>query len=237
MWTLQAVELAAQLGDYRCSHAGPTAQHLNQSASSSPGLVVPVFAVSSVTGLGLPVLHAFLNALPALPHAAIPLVQGHARQCPAAQHAPIHAAAAHHDRAHTSQLECNSTGTSCSSMVSAAPEPQTDMQTDNSGILGRAAAATHRSASQTAATHFQVDHTFEVKGGGCVVSGTVVSGEVAVGQTLNLGPSGEGLFREVQVTCIHRSQVWTLPCPLSCIKPAGLGLCMRAGKHPLVSFC
>jgi GTPase len=52
-----------------------------------------------------------------------------------------------------------------------------------------------------------VDHTFEVKGVGCVVSGTVVTGEVAVGQKLNLGPTGEGGFREVQVTCIHRSQV------------------------------
>ncbi|KAL0047701.1 hypothetical protein WJX82_009826 [Trebouxia sp. C0006] len=59
----------------------------------------------------------------------------------------------------------------------------------------------------TALTHFQVDHTFEVKGVGCVVSGTVVTGEVAVGQKLNLGPTGEGGFREVQVTCIHRSQV------------------------------
>ena len=60
---------------------------------------------------------------------------------------------------------------------------------------------------KAAATHFQVDHTFEVKGVGCVVSGKVVSGEVAVGQVLNLGPTGQGLFSEVQVTCIHRSQV------------------------------
>ncbi|KAL0041973.1 hypothetical protein WJX79_010692 [Trebouxia sp. C0005] len=62
-------------------------------------------------------------------------------------------------------------------------------------------------ARQLGLTHFQVDHTFEVKGVGCVVSGTVVTGEVAVGQKLNLGPTGEGIFREVQVTCIHRSQV------------------------------
>lgn len=56
-------------------------------------------------------------------------------------------------------------------------------------------------------THFQVDHTYEVKGVGCVVSGTVVSGQVGVGQTLHLGPHGQGTFTAVEVTCIQRSQV------------------------------
>lgn len=53
----------------------------------------------------------------------------------------------------------------------------------------------------------QVDQTFEVRGVGCVLSGTVVSGTVKLGQQLWLGPDDLGRFKDVTVTCIQREQV------------------------------
>jgi hypothetical protein len=53
----------------------------------------------------------------------------------------------------------------------------------------------------------QVDQTFEVRGVGCVLSGTVVSGSVMLGQQLWLGPDDSGAFKSVTVTCIQREQV------------------------------
>jgi elongation factor 1-alpha len=55
----------------------------------------------------------------------------------------------------------------------------------------------------------QVDHTFEVRGVGSVVSGTAVSGSIAVGQRLLLGPNADGDFTNVVVSGIQRSQVLT----------------------------
>ena len=83
-------------------------------------------------------------------------------------------------------------------------------------MAGSAAAHTHDPASGSAGprTHFQVDHTFEVRGVGPVLSGTVVSGSVALGQELLLGPDADGRFTAVEVTCIQRSQVrlyWGCP--------------------------
>ena len=210
---LQAVKLAGQLAHYRCCQASPSAQpsglHHSQT-SSQPGLVVPIFAVSSVTGAGLPLLHAFLNALPSLPHAATPLVQGTSEHSVSAQQACCGGGTA----AYNPHARVSHNGTvpvSCKSQAGAMPGLHTDDQTDSHTWYGRMTGTAVGSADrQSAATQFQVDHTFEVKGVGCVVSGTVVSGEVAVGQILNLGPTGQGLFREVQVTCIHRSQVLAL---------------------------
>ncbi len=53
----------------------------------------------------------------------------------------------------------------------------------------------------------QVDQTFEVRGVGCVLSGTVVAGRVTLGQQLRLGPDDRGAFKDVTVTCIQREQV------------------------------
>ena len=53
----------------------------------------------------------------------------------------------------------------------------------------------------------QVDQTFEVRGVGCVLSGTVVAGRVTLGQQLRLGPDDHGAFKDVSVTCIQREQV------------------------------
>lgn len=58
-----------------------------------------------------------------------------------------------------------------------------------------------------AAAALQVDQTFEVRGVGSVVSGTVVCGAVTLGQRLLLGPDEAGTFRGVTVTCIQREQV------------------------------
>lgn len=56
----------------------------------------------------------------------------------------------------------------------------------------------------------QVDHQFEVRGVGSVLSGTLVGGCISVGQRLLLGPTSEGLFSSVAVTCIQRSQASAL---------------------------
>ncbi|DBA84075.1 TPA: hypothetical protein ACH3X1_006557 [Trebouxia sp. C0004] len=251
----QAVKLARQLGKHRCLQPQQQHwQHLGQS-SSMPGsrLMVPMFVVSSVTGIGLPVLHAFLNALPALPHAATPLLDPTLessvpvrRDC-ASQADPAAQADIGPDGHHMADAKGSANGSQRAGVVlanghqravslaavnvqpKAAPTVTSNAhqkavftvgltfgingqhQLDNTSTiddhLSADADSPHLGHKQTALTHFQVDHTFEVKGVGCVVSGTVVTGEVAVGQKLNLGPTGEGGFREAQVTCIHRSQV------------------------------
>ena len=217
--------------------------------------MVPIFVVSSVTGIGLPVLHAFLNALPAPAHAATPLLD------PTLERGPVsvrHDCAFKADSAaqadnglhgdHKADVKRSANGQRWADVgvvlnghqranptgivngqpkaaptVTSSGQQKADVtvglmlgvngqhQLDDTGTtndhLSADADSPHLGCKQTGLTHFQVDHTFEVKGVGCVVSGTVVTGEVAVGQKLNLGPTGEGIFREVQVTCIHRSQV------------------------------
>ena len=216
---------------------------------------MPIFVVSSVTGIGLPVLHAFLNALPALPHAATPLLDSTlergsvpVRHDCASEADPAAKADIGLDGDHIADAKRSANGQrradvgvvlnghqradsmgAVNGQPKAAPTVTSNAnhnadvtgglmlginrqhQLDDTGTLNDHLSADadspHLGCKQTALTHFQVDHTFEVKGVGCVVSGTVVTGEVAVGQKLNLGPTGEAGFREVQVTCIHRSQV------------------------------
>lgn len=215
---MQAVKLAGQLGDYRRFQASHmhVAQHRvihQHHQCSSSGLLVPVFAMSSVTGLGLPVLHAFLNALPALPHTATPLVGSPLEPLTAAQRAQ-HAAArpSPHNGNVTGPPHGGARAGCVGPAVNGARCDHPADTHDGNGMLGKDNEV-QPAGLQVAATHFQVDHTFEVKGVGCVVSGTVVSGSVAVGQLLNLGPTGQGLFSQVQVTCIHRSQVQPLLLP------------------------
>ena len=50
---------------------------------------------------------------------------------------------------------------------------------------------------------FLIDGSFMVKGVGLVLSGTLVSGTVKIGQILNLGPDKKGEFRQVVVKSIH----------------------------------
>lgn len=224
--------------------------------------MVPIFVVSSVTGIGLPVLHAFLNALPALPHAATPLLDPTLERGPvpvrhdcASEVDPAAKADIGLDGDHKADVTRSANGQqradvgvvlnghqradsmgAANGQSMAAPTATSNAdhnadvtvglvlgingqhQLDDTGTtnhdLSAEADSPHVDHKQTALTHFQVDHTFEVKGVGCVVSGTVVIGEVAVGQKLNLGPTGEGGFREVQVTCIHRSQVHPVVLPV-----------------------
>lgn len=63
----------------------------------------------------------------------------------------------------------------------------------------------------------QVDHTFKVRGVGSVVSGTAVTGSIAVGQRLLLGPNADGDFTNIVVTGIQRSQVqFSVQCRCQC---------------------
>jgi GTPase len=57
------------------------------------------------------------------------------------------------------------------------------------------------------ATHFQVDGAMDIAGVGPVFSGVVISGSVAIGDELCVGPDDEGQFRNVVVTGLHRAQV------------------------------
>lgn len=211
----QAVKLARQLGSSRS--AQPQAHlhqqqcsRLNSSAHQHFDLLVPIFTVSSVTGAGLPVLHAFLNALPALPHAFSPLFEPPCSlPTPAAklgsslQHQTTQMTSqSQQESPHFVKSEQNLHSAAENGKSGAAAERQASQATAASSGLS----SVYQGSRQGALTHFQVDHTFEVKGVGCVVSGTVVSGEVAVGQKLNLGPMGWDGFTQVYVTCIHRSQ-------------------------------
>lgn len=165
---------------------------------------MPVFAMSSVTGLGLHVLHAFLNALPALPHTATPLMESSSVPTERAEHAE-HAVPVEH-----APLQSAAYSGSAEALRHDGKAWDLNMGHQKGSHVGNGVVqegSQNLARPQAAVTHFQVDHTFEVKGVGCVVSGTVVSGAVAIGQVLNLGPTGQGLFSEVQVTCIHRSQV------------------------------
>jgi len=75
--------------------------------------------------------------------------------------------------------------------------PECNVSTGDGGIL----------SSNYCAHVVQVDQTFEVRGVGCVLSGTVVAGRVTLGQQLWLGPDDRGAFKGVTVTCIQREQV------------------------------
>lgn len=56
-------------------------------------------------------------------------------------------------------------------------------------------------------TEWHIDHTYLVPGVGLVVGGSLLSGVVRVGDTLELGPDLNGDFRPVRVASIHRQCV------------------------------
>ncbi|KXZ52069.1 hypothetical protein GPECTOR_10g1092 [Gonium pectorale] len=78
-------------------------------------------------------------------------------------------------------------------------------------VTATTAAAAHWADPITEAeaqsVHFQVDGTFEVEGVGSVLSGTLLSGVVRLGQQLVLGPTAEGGFARVVVRQLQRSHV------------------------------
>lgn len=59
------------------------------------------------------------------------------------------------------------------------------------------------STAVTEPAEFQIDETFMVTGVGTVVAGTTISGSIAIGQYLHLGPDSSGNFVKVQVKSIH----------------------------------
>jgi hypothetical protein len=68
--------------------------------------------------------------------------------------------------------------------------------------------ATHTSATNIiATTHFQVDDCFDVFDVGPVISGTLLSGRMQVGDVLKLGPNETGEFVMVKIKGLQRAQV------------------------------
>ena len=59
----------------------------------------------------------------------------------------------------------------------------------------------------TMMTQYQIDAIFEVYGVGTVLSGTLLSGKIRIGDTLLIGPDEIGKFRHVRVKEIQRAQV------------------------------
>ncbi|GIL59837.1 hypothetical protein Vafri_14551 [Volvox africanus] len=196
-------------------------------ARGAVGVHMPVFAVSAVTGAGLPVLHAFLNAL----QSAAPLK--------AACHTPLATAASSNGLQSSvatgasvsvgADSSCD--GASSYDGTSAGGSPLlhpagASVEFDNLDAPAVAAAAAAVAAAagpqqqllyapaaaavatvEAQAVHFQVDGTFEVEGVGSVVSGTLVSGMVRVDQELLLGPTAAGDFTRVVVRQLQRSHV------------------------------
>lgn len=212
MQCVQAVRLAKQVGSQRSCHRAPafsnSAQqepqppHAQRAEAVSRRLSIPIFMVSSVTGSGLPLLHAFLHALPA------PLQTPTPTLTPPNTLFPISTAV--FEGSHNSTSSNSSDGSIVDGVVMTdTAQPDNSISSEPQALLSNPGVV-HDSRNTVAGeqpTHFQVDHTYEVKGVGCVVSGTVIAGTVAVGQTLNLGPHGQGGFSAVEVTCIQRSQV------------------------------
>lgn len=182
----QAVRIAKQIGLHRAHHTDSACRNSPQCLASGR-LQIPIFMVSSVTGSGLHLLHAFLHALPT----------------------PQQMSQASFNQPQQDGA-CSSSSTASSSdgsIIDGVLVPDDEPTADNVKLVQSKNAC----IAHSQATHFQVEHTYEVKGVGCVVSGTVVSGTVALGQTLQLGPQGQGGFTAVEVTCIQRSQVITQP--------------------------
>ena len=217
----QAVKLAKHLGSQRSCHTTsaftqqkPQANHQQQSHDR---LVIPIFMVSSVTGSGLPLLHAFLHALPAPlqtpPHKSPPMPDS-----PHHTDSSLKSANPRGPPYANSSSSSSSNGSIVDGVVTADyPENGSSVGTASDHSQSRQHAHSNQSAGDLP-THFQVDHTYEVKDVGCVVSGTVVAGTVAVGQMLKLGPQGQAGFTAVEVTCIQRSQVRCC-CLLSSMSP------------------
>lgn len=61
--------------------------------------------------------------------------------------------------------------------------------------------------SVTGPVEYEIVETFLVPGVGTVVSGTMISGHLSLGQTVFLGPDGNGQFTQTQIKGIHRKRV------------------------------
>ena len=197
-------------------------------------LAVPIFHVSSVNGTGLALLHAFLRALPTgMPRAnvlpadlAAPalLLSSPAVPLPARRfHVVLLTCADGYEREEEEPLSpVSPAGDSSKSSEAAQDEApahfQACFQSSCSGTI-TVCGVRSWSCKQHDVCHIrlecrhyglQVDHTFEVRGVGSVVSGTAVNGSISVGHRLLLGPNSDGDFTSVVVSGIQRSQVLTM---------------------------
>ncbi|GLI70309.1 hypothetical protein VaNZ11_015260 [Volvox africanus] len=194
-------------------------------ARGAVGVHMPVFAVSAVTGAGLPALHAFLNALqsPALLKAAChtPLAtagSSNGLQSSVATGASVSLGA---DSSCDGASSCDGTSAGGSPLPAGGSVEFDSLDTPSVASAAAAAAAAAGpqqqllyapaaaavATAEAQAVHFQVDGTFEVEGVGSVVSGTLVSGMVRVDQELLLGPTAAGDFTRVVVRQLQRSHV------------------------------
>lgn len=67
------------------------------------------------------------------------------------------------------------------------------------------------SSVEASSAEFQITETYSVPGVGTVVAGTMVSGSIALGQTLFLGPDCTGSFVACQIKGVQRKRI-TVPC-------------------------
>eukprot|EP00884_Botryococcus_braunii_P008149 jgi/Botrbrau1/17335/Bobra.0015s0081.1 len=187
--------------------------HFQAQAGASSQITVPVFAVSSVTGSGLSLLHAFLSRLqplqqPCTANAGPDLGTGIPDKGGPSPEVPMG----------TSPGSLADMCSSASSCGSSSEKGDNDCEGQEWGGRGRmlpprkgpgapASDSSGHAASECGPLHFQVDHMYEVKGVGSVVSGTVVSGVISLGQQLLLGPSPAGTFDPVRVYGIQRAQL------------------------------
>eukprot|EP00879_Flechtneria_rotunda_P009954 GHRR01010410.1.p1 GENE.GHRR01010410.1~~GHRR01010410.1.p1 ORF type:complete len:1136 (+),score=513.58 GHRR01010410.1:867-4274(+) len=206
----QAVQVAVTLSELHSCTA---------EAASFQQTTYPVFMVSCMTGAGLSALHAFLSKLqPVSAHRSHRQSAGgwtaaegalEAMSAADAQHQGGQPADANH------QQKCCHQQQQQMLWSVAAPQQLGHMEgasklwvpEQHSGASATAAVGTADGHSSQPAGHFQVVHTYDVEGVGWVVSGIAVTGSVEVGQALLWGPTAEGSFSPVCVTCIQRSHV------------------------------
>lgn len=156
---------------------------------------LPTFLVSSVTGAGLAPLHAFLSSLQPLASFKNP------------NYVPQRDAQAEAARA-TAAGEPMLISSPDKHRLQAPRETQSMPDPQKLPLLeGLLVEGASQVFEPDAPVQFQVDQTFEVDQVGPVVSGTVVSGVIELGQQLLWGPNAYGGFNTVQVTCIQRSHL------------------------------
>lgn len=195
-------------------------------APTGPYLVVPIIPVSAVTGEGLSVLHAFLHALQPAPRAedctaAAAGVAGSAGHAKGLAHnkgsTGMHATTGAATGTAPVAIHASSTGGAPHEPSASAPASGTALHAVSASAPAAAAAGhmelhSSRTSSgggadgQEPEVLFQVSQSFEVEGVGTVVSGTLMSGVIRWGQTLQLGPTADGRFVEVVVHGIQRAQ-------------------------------
>ncbi|KAK9837788.1 hypothetical protein WJX74_005086 [Apatococcus lobatus] len=188
-------------------------------AGKSMSLVVPIFPLSCVSGIGLAPLHAFLAHLnlPLLPLSDTPAAAASIGSIPPAPlpkspsaaasmgSNPSAAVAASSSATASPQLPCQAYGTAPPADHQHGAAPRLAYGIGLTAALQKPAVTP--SPANPSRVIFQVDNTFEVRGVGSVVSGMVLCGQICVGAQLLMGPTEAAAFTLVNVTCIQRCQV------------------------------